>query len=46
MITTAEFRKNFHGYNIVDCVVRSAGYLYFIAQEDYTQRPGLLIARA
>ncbi|BEP96951.1 hypothetical protein GmRootA79_53360 (plasmid) [Acidovorax sp. A79] len=40
MLTTAEFRKNFLGYNIVDCVVRSAGYLYFIAQEDYTQRPG------
>lgn len=38
-ISTTDFKKNFSGFNIIDCVVRDRNIFYFIAREDYTLRP-------
>jgi hypothetical protein len=37
MISSSNFRKDFLGFNIVDCIVRRKDFLYLLAREDYTQ---------
>ncbi|ALN58682.1 hypothetical protein GLE_3336 [Lysobacter enzymogenes] len=39
MISTEVFARRFLGYNIVGCAIRNRDLMYFIAREDYTQRP-------
>lgn len=37
-ISVKEFDKNFKGFQIIDCCIRSKKYFYFSLREDYTQR--------
>jgi hypothetical protein len=37
LIEVDDFKKHLIGFNVVDCVVRRADFLYFLACEDYTQ---------
>lgn len=36
-ITAVVYEQNFKGYQIVDCVVRSKSFFYFVLREDCTQ---------
>jgi len=38
-INEKDYGKCFEGFQITDCVVRSAKFFYFVLREDYTARP-------
>lgn len=38
-ISTDIYNENFKGYQIIDCVVRSRAFFYFVLREDYTLSP-------
>jgi hypothetical protein len=38
-MSKSDFTENFKGYQIIDCVVRSKTFMYFVLREDYTLSP-------
>ncbi|MCY7387108.1 MAG: hypothetical protein LH481_03440, partial [Burkholderiales bacterium] len=40
MISLAEYKKHFLGFNVLGCAVRSRDMFGFVVQEDYTQSSG------
>jgi hypothetical protein len=39
LMNLKEYSEYLHGYNVIDCAVRSKNFLYILAREDYTKWP-------